>query len=417
MRRFYRSLYEEHVEELAFLYAQRCAALTDPAWALSDLFGLEARLEANLDALVLGGEWARQVCQEQLGSDDVGALYGAVRVLARHQAYKAIGLVVAALDCDDGPRWAALGEALLAEAVGPQWAAPMDQWLQQLHDPRLQATLARVAGLRGLPVGESIHRVAQSAPEGQVGEAIVALGRLGFRPAEMLFYRYLQGATPANAQRAALAALRLGNTATRAKLVQYAGQGSWAALPLALAGHLLEAKRLGLWAADDPSVILALGLHGGREACEVLVQLLTVTASAEQAAAALDLVTGAGGLVEVPVEASALSGSEDDDGGLAVRWQQQTAPEYWRQQLGELERRGHWANERPVTAQVILQALQNTRLPLEWRESLADGLALRFAEGFGYAPYFSVIEQQRACARFHAWIHKGGGDARHGRRQ
>ena len=83
LRQFNIELYEEHLEEAAALYEQRLALVDDPELSWLDLDDYDERLEAHLDALVIGAELALDVCREQVASGDAGSLYAAVSVFCR----------------------------------------------------------------------------------------------------------------------------------------------------------------------------------------------------------------------------------------------------------------------------------------------------------------------------------------------
>lgn len=86
-RAFLRSLYEEHLEEIAALYERRFALLDDTEIDHEDIADLEARLEAHLDALVVGGEPALQLCAERALDADAGELFGALCLMCRQGRY------------------------------------------------------------------------------------------------------------------------------------------------------------------------------------------------------------------------------------------------------------------------------------------------------------------------------------------
>ena len=72
---FKRGIYEEHLEEVSFLYQQRVSMLADPhqPWMATEPF--EDRLEAHLDALVLGATDAMQLCRERSAGGDAGDVF------------------------------------------------------------------------------------------------------------------------------------------------------------------------------------------------------------------------------------------------------------------------------------------------------------------------------------------------------
>ncbi|MCX4241406.1 hypothetical protein [Paraliomyxa miuraensis] len=82
-RRFLRSLHEEHLEEIGSLYERRIGLLDDVEIDHDDLVDLESRLEAHLDALVVGAEPALELCAERALEADPGELFGALCVFLR----------------------------------------------------------------------------------------------------------------------------------------------------------------------------------------------------------------------------------------------------------------------------------------------------------------------------------------------
>ena len=66
IRQFNVELYREHLEEASFLYEQRLAYLHDPEVNWPDLGDWEERFEAHIDALVVGGELALEICRRRL---------------------------------------------------------------------------------------------------------------------------------------------------------------------------------------------------------------------------------------------------------------------------------------------------------------------------------------------------------------
>jgi hypothetical protein len=77
---FYIDLFLEHLAEGSFLYEQRIALLVDPELTWMDLEDFERRLEAHVDALLVGEELAMEVCRQQLREGDFGEAYVGFRV-------------------------------------------------------------------------------------------------------------------------------------------------------------------------------------------------------------------------------------------------------------------------------------------------------------------------------------------------
>jgi uncharacterized protein (TIGR02270 family) len=77
---FLRDILEEHLEEADFLYAQRRNALADDDYDLADLAGLEERLLAHVDGLVIAGGEAWDMLEGMLTGGDEGEAFTAALV-------------------------------------------------------------------------------------------------------------------------------------------------------------------------------------------------------------------------------------------------------------------------------------------------------------------------------------------------
>src|SRR5688572_29586831 len=82
---FYARLYLEHLSEASFLYEQRLALLDDPELTWPELDDFEQRLEAHIDALVLGEDLALDLCRQRAVEGDVGECHTALRVVSRRR--------------------------------------------------------------------------------------------------------------------------------------------------------------------------------------------------------------------------------------------------------------------------------------------------------------------------------------------
>ena len=101
IRQFNVELYREHLEEASFLYEQRLAYLHDPEVNWPDLRDWEERFEAHIDALVVGGELALEVCRQQAAEGDAGEMHAALRVFCRRDRKDDAFAVLSALDPTD----------------------------------------------------------------------------------------------------------------------------------------------------------------------------------------------------------------------------------------------------------------------------------------------------------------------------
>ncbi len=72
MQSFRSKLYLEHLEEASFLFDQRINLRRISLHPWEDLAELEERLEAHIDALVVGGALATEVCRVRWREGDEG---------------------------------------------------------------------------------------------------------------------------------------------------------------------------------------------------------------------------------------------------------------------------------------------------------------------------------------------------------
>lgn len=292
-RGFRVGLYLEHLEEAASLWEQRPADRENPELSWLDLGADENRLEAHLDALVLGGDLALAVCRQQAVSGDPGQLHAALRVLCRHTRGDLVGPALEAVDPDDAEALDALSDALVAEMPAAWEAGTLRP--ERLADPRWLRLAADLVVHRALPARD----VLLSALSGATGAARVAvvraLGRAADGVPEAPLVDLLRDDDPEVRLAAGLALVR-GEAPSGLARVLPAIRDDEALLPLlALVGHATAVPWLADQAArretsSDP--VLALGLLGDPAAVPALLDALDGPHPAA-AAQALHLLTGA----------------------------------------------------------------------------------------------------------------------------
>ena len=116
IRQFNVELYREHLEEASFLYEQRLAYLHDPEVNWPDLRDWEERFEAHIDALVVGGELALDICRQQAADGDAGEMHAALRVFCRQDRKDHAFAVLDTLDPTDDDVVRAVAQALCRDA-------------------------------------------------------------------------------------------------------------------------------------------------------------------------------------------------------------------------------------------------------------------------------------------------------------
>ena len=101
----------QHWEELQGLWQMRSTAIMDSEYVASDISALDARIEAHVDGLLVGGEASIPVLQEGLEGEGA-AVAAAAYVLLRLKDKQAAELVVEAMHKAEAGQLEALGLAL-----------------------------------------------------------------------------------------------------------------------------------------------------------------------------------------------------------------------------------------------------------------------------------------------------------------
>lgn len=284
-----KSLNTEVLECISFLYGQRLSLFSNPEVPWREIVRFEERLEAHIDALVIGGDEALEVCRQQAAEGDPGELYAAICVFCRQGRANLLIDVLETLDPEDMERQRAVADALKQELPIP-WQNDFMELLTS-DTPQLTDMIAELAGYRRLPVGLDLARLLQRKPTLPV---IGAIGRLRERNAEGLITPLIGNDDKSIASAAALALLQMGDRNVVPQCLARVKGESWTHMPLALGGGpdvvevLLEVAR----SAVTGDTLLALGILGESRGVDVLLERLEGDLAAP-AAVALNLITGA----------------------------------------------------------------------------------------------------------------------------
>lgn len=289
---FRKELYTEHLEEAGSLYATRLAWLDDPEIGWLDLDDFDNRMEAHLDALILGEGVALQLCQSKLADADVGLLHAITRVFCRHKSPNLPSELWQKLDYSDPQKIRAVADALKWE-IPAEWHSHLLALLRSNQPERLSVAVPAVV-YQSLPATEELMHALRSAPPGMQIPIIGALGRLA-RPTPLPNLRnYLASDNDAIVKQAALALLRMGDNsvmaACRAKCAQLS-------VVIAIGGSQRDTAQVlnvGKAGVADADCLIAMGMSGDVQAIETLLNYLRHPKLAMAAATGLQLLSGAG---------------------------------------------------------------------------------------------------------------------------
>jgi uncharacterized protein (TIGR02270 family) len=317
-------IYEEHLDEAAFLWGQRERALSASSYTLSEVAeGPEERLLAHLDGLVLGGSSVSELLLAALSDDDLGRVSASAWVLLSAEDSDHLETVWGALvAAEEGPRRRAICRALELSQRPDLPVRLLARWQGCL--PEAQACVIDALSTRG---AEELNEIplqslgAEKSPE-LLGAVLRALRRAP-DPAYGTLIGHGLDSPLLETRAAAIEAgtlLRVRSTLgiCRRLVAERAPDRRFAMGVLALDGEPSDHARLIEWArAPDlaSDAIWALGFAGRADVAELLVGLLDEERVAPLAAEALSAITGLrleGALVQ-PGKSS-LDDAFDDDG-------------------------------------------------------------------------------------------------------
>lgn len=402
------------------MYDARRARLDDWESTPEEFAGLESRMEAHLDGLVLGGALALATARAQATPGDAASYYVLLTLACRldradlvESALHELAEVCSDPDIDDEDAAAvrtaatdALCHHLPSHRTGLLVAA------LERGDPHVVPVAAACAGFGRHTCGGAIARAFAGGYVDLV-PLLRALGRLPDAGSTPL-HDHLGDPRHEIAVEAALAALRGGQVAA-IQALQRAWPAAWTLIPLALSAGPAACPRLCEAAVTGGSreALVALGLLGDPAGVDTLLAALEDPQRAHAAALGLFLLTGAGReeTAVVPV-GSPGDADRDDDDDDAESWLGSAAAgisvdgEAWSRWMSSLRaqlRAGvrHRLGA-PASPQRDLEALATFVGPLRLRRCLADEWVIRHGVGSDFEPDMPIARRAAALARARA---------------
>ena len=425
IRQFNIGLYVEHLDEAAFLYSQRQALLKSDELPWAELASFEERLEAHLDALVIGGELALRHCMQQLvDNGEPGLLFAAVSVFCRQRRSDLLAEALKHFDHANPAMLLALAHAL-------RWDMPVD-WTPFVEralargDERLVDALASVAGYRRLDLVPALLQAHAARPSAAVAAALGRLRSTNARPA--LESGVVKGDTALKTA-ALLALVQTGSIQTLRAQYLSAQVECWPRHLLALAGDAAASEVLvGIVHAGKatPDCLLALGLLGDLPAMRTLFRCLTMPEFAGAAALGLNWATGAN-LFEAKFEPDEVKEDELFESELLV-WREQrrapmrldgqlfgkqvqalsTDPEVWKQWLdanmGGFDAQRRYRHGAPYSPATLVETLRDPRSDCRLRRFSGLELQIRYGCDAPFETDMPVRLQLGALLRMDEWL-------------
>lgn len=424
IREFNVGLHREHLEEASFLYEQRLEYLHDPEVTWRSIRDWEDRFEAHIDALVLGGDLALDICRQRTIEGDAGELHAALCVLCRHDRKQEAFALVGALDpaAEDAVR---AGTQALCRELPAGWR---DHLLVEFQrDQRLTALFAQVIGYRRVPAEGLLMRKLAETPAAGRAELAWALGRVGTASSVPALWPLVGQDDQRVCEAAAIALMRLGDRRILQHAVPVAQQHSWARRVLGIGGNSSAVRALLAIANQRPAkdTVLALGLLGDLAAVVPLINLLEDDESAEAAAIALNTITGAQLYARVFVPDSfdidELNEEEreahEKDGSLPTRlgepygnWERRALLDrkkwlaWLDQNKHRFSRECRWRMGKPHGPAALLECLRSEANPYAVRAATYEEFVVRFGLEVPFEVDLPVSLQRSLLGRMEQWV-------------
>jgi uncharacterized protein (TIGR02270 family) len=427
-REFTLALCEEHLDEAAFLYAQRQRILSGEAAApWPDAKAFEERLEAHLDALSIEGELAIEACKARAASTDPGDLYAVVRVACQNHHGDLIDLVFEKLPTDNERKIIAVSRALTDEA--PDDLERICEILKAHPEhPEVWAGVGADCRLK------DAWPPPQSAEPSALAPRLRFAGRIYQRDAASELSQALSHEDADVRSEAALALLRLERGH---RVMQHCRSENFAMIDLGLGGGPSEVCFLLQLATKGPvtdALLISLGLLGDISAFPLLIKSLGDASLSKQAAEALELITGAHLketlFVPDPIDKNELFKEELEkyqrgespypegkEPGVTVDRICRN-PDEWKIWIeGE---KAHFSpgiryrNGAPLTPSCLIDNMKSESLPTYLRQLAYEELPIRYRVDFPFDTDRPTGFQEKAINAYEAWAKSPGNAFRSG---
>jgi len=437
VRAFHHGLYEENLEEASFLYTQCNALRKNPQISWRALGDFEERLDAHLDALVVGSDLALETCQARLEEGDAGELFACVAVFCRLRRAPLLSAVFKTSALSEPPKSRAVADALRLE-LPDEWTQFVQQALSRA-DTKLAPVLAIVSGYRRMPVSDLLLRLLTN-PDIDPAPVSGALARVAGQNALQPLQQLLGHPVPDVRRDTLHALLAIDAPNVLSQANDCSARGAWAHVPTALGGDRTSASAIrqaieaGQCTNDS---LLALGFLGELASVRLLCKQLADEQRAPFAAMALQWMTGAGlydeEFVPEPVDEDSLfprEGAAYRDKGTppkrgdgkpfgttvrrlshdAERWNRWLTENASRFQPGVRYRRGV-----PCDAAALFADLMDEGSPGILRQWTAQELAIRYRCEVRLESDMPVRQQLPALDAISRWVQTEGARFQRGR--
>jgi uncharacterized protein (TIGR02270 family) len=431
IRRFNIGLYAEHLAEASFLYGQRLAYLHDPELKWTDVDDIDERLEAHLDALVIGADLALEVCKEHCSLGDLGELHAAVRIFCRQQRSDLTFAVLQGLDVGNEQAVQAVIDGLKADCP----AAWHDDLARVMlgRATHLIGLLSEVLAYRRVALEDLFLRALPNCGEQQLPRLLRGLGRVGADRSRGILATHLRSESAVVAEASCRGLIQLGEPQPLRHGLLVAQLRPWPIVALGIGGdHTAVNVLTGLAKTDAVSddVLVSLGMLGDLRSVSTIFDCLANPDRAPAAAIALQTITGAPLYEQVfiadKVDPDELFPEErkkfDKTGELPKRpdgkpfgtnvTQLSVNPVTWRTWLTEhraqFDPKLRYRHGKPVGPAASLEALQDEHTPNRVRALICEELVVRYRAPVALEIDMPVRVQRKHLADLAQWVQTNG---------
>ena len=426
MEKFQRELYEEHLEEASFLYEQRLSLVhsTELSWA--DLHEFDQRHDAHINGLVVGNDLALGLCLDRACSTEFGEFHAAITVCCRQRRLDLLIQIFKGTDWEDEEYQEAAHNAL-ALACPDDWLPPLTDFSEREMRPMFPI-LIRLIGWRRFSEGNDFLERRRDREEFHAALAW-SYGRLATAHATAWLKSRQAEAEEDVWRQTSLALLRLGDPSIPEVLARRAQFEAWARLPLALCGSREDAQSLLKITTELPDAEspLALGLLGDIAALDTLIDILNIAESAENAALALNLITGADLYEEVfvpeEIDEDELFDDEKEKIDTGKHWVREDGSPYgatvtrlcrdqnmwrdwWLEHGQRFQAETRYRSGKPYAPGVLIDNLTADALPNRVRELIHHELLIRYRADVPFELEMHVADQRNAIDQYKSWLHE-----------
>ncbi|SCY20774.1 hypothetical protein [Desulfoluna spongiiphila] len=419
------SLYAEHLEESSMLYEQWHGLVSRQWGAWRRIIDFERRLEAHLDALVIGGDQALELCREKARQGDSGELYAAARVLLRHGLHGDVCHLVDGVDSSDSFRIQALSDALCVDLEAKDEEECFQLLLKNGPVDASRARVAsRLAGYRRCGGwADELFRLLGSRSLDADSEASVLNALVPLKSSRHLLNTDWYGQSGEGLCRtsAVLIRARAGQAIDDEVLLQ---------VPVCcgLCGDKQAFGLLRTMPVND-DVLFAMGLLGDVEAVPFLIRALDYGEQAEAAALSLYVMTGAPlyETVFIPeavdedllfdAEKEKLARGESlwppgkEPGETVTRLAREGGrwSSWWQDHADRFDSARRYRNGRLCTPNCLIENLGSESVPATVREAAYDELAIRYNVDFSFDRRMPVEKQVERIKKYEVWDESASG--------